>query len=451
MPQTTITRRTFAKVGATAAAVSLTAAQTSQVLGVNQRIRVGFIGVANRGRQVLDAFLDHDDMEVAALCDVAQSTLEAAGKRVADKRPGGNVDLYRDFRKVLDRKDIDAVVIATPDHWHALQTIWACHAGKDVYVEKPLSITIHEGSKMVEAARRTKRVVQVGIHRRSSKLYARAADFVQADKLGKVTVSRCYHLSNMYPTGIGKASPSDPPQDLDWDLWLGPRPARPFQATIAPYKFRWWDPFSSQVANNGVHFIDLIRWMTGDEAPASICAMGGRFAVDDDRTIPDTMEVTFQCPSGRLLIFGQYEANGNPALPQPGYCELRGTQGTAYMKDDLINIIPERGGQFQDHKPRMEPIQLKEGEGSLATTGNKNLSLTSQHARNFLDCIKSRDLPAGDVEIGHRSTSFSLLANISLATGLRLEWDAKQERITNNDQANDLLHYEYRKPWRLEP
>ncbi len=451
MPATKITRRTFAKVGATAAAVSLTATQTSQVLGANQRIRVGFIGVANRGRQVLDAFLDHDDMEVVALCDVAQSTLAAAAKRVADKRAGGNVDLYGDFRKMLDRKDIDAVVIATPDHWHAIQTIWACHAGKDVYVEKPLSITIHEGSKMVEAARRTKRVVQVGIHRRSSKLYARAAELVQADKLGKVTVSRCYHLSNMYPIGIGKAPPSDPPQDLDWDLWLGPRPARPFQATIAPYKFRWWDPFSSQVANNGVHFIDLIRWMTGDEAPASICAMGGRFAVDDDRTIPDTMEVIFQCPSGHLLIFGQYEANGNPALPQPGYCELRGTQGTAYMKDDLINIIPERGGQFQDHKPRMEPMQLKEDEGSLATKGNKNLSLTSQHVRNFLDCIKSRDLPAGDVEIGHRSTSFSLLANISLATGLRLEWDAKRERITNNEQANDLLHYEYRKPWKLDP
>jgi predicted dehydrogenase len=446
MSQTKITRRTFAKAGATAAAFTLTAAQTQRVLGANERIRVGFIGVANRGRQVLNAFMDHADMEVAALCDVAQSTLEATAQRA-----GGKADLYGDFRKVLDRKDIDAVVIATPDHWHAIQTIWACHAGKDVYVEKPLSITIHEGSKMVEAARRTKRVVQVGIHRRSSKLYAQAADLVRANKLGKVTVSRCYHLSNMYPGGIGKAPPSEPPKDLNWDLWLGPRPSRPFQATIAPYKFRWWDPFSSQVANNGVHFIDLIRWMTGDEAPASVCAMGGRFAVDDDRTIPDTMQVTFQCPSGHLLLFGQYEANGNAALPQPGYCELRGTQGTAYLKDDLINIIPERGGQFQDRKPRMEPMQLTASGGSLKTTGNKNLSLTSQHARNFLDCIKSRDLPVGDVEIGHRSTSFSLLANISLATGIRLEWDAKQERITNNQEANQLLHYEYRSPWTLEP
>jgi predicted dehydrogenase len=445
MPDTKITRRTFAKAGATAAAFTLTAAQAQRVLGANERIRIGCIGVANRGRQVLDAFLDHSDVEVAALCDVAQSTLEAASKRV-----GGKADLYSDFRKVLDRKDIDAVVIATPDHWHALQTVWACNAGKDVYVEKPLSVTIHEGRKMVEVARRTKRVVQVGIHRRSSKLYARAAELVQADRLGKVTVSRCYHLSNMFPAGIGKAAPSDPPKDLDWNMWLGPRPERPFQATIAPYKFRWWDPFSSQVANNGVHFIDLIRWMTGDLAPASICAMGGRFAVDDDRTIPDTMEVTFQCPSGHLLIFGQYEANGNPALPQPGYCELRGTQGTAYIKDDLINILPERGGQFQDHKPRMEPVQLKEGDTAPTKSGNKNLSLTSQHARNFLDCIKSRETPAGDVEIGHRSTTFSLLANISLATGLRLEWDAERERITNNQDANNLLHYEYRSPWKLE-
>lgn len=434
------TRRHFLK----SASATATAASYSRVMGANERILLGVIGVGARGLFLMNMFREHPEVQFAAVCDL----YDLRANRALAKAPGAAV--FGDHRKLLERKDLDAVVIATPDHWHALQTIWACNAGKDVYVEKPLSVTIHEGRKMVEVARRTKRVVQVGIHRRSSKLYARAAELVQANKLGKVTVSRCYHLSNMFPARIGKAAPSDPPKDLDWNMWLGPRPERPFQATIAPYKFRWWDPFSSQVANNGVHFIDLIRWMTGDLAPASICAMGGRFAVDDDRTIPDTMEVTFQCPSGHLLISGQYEANGNPALPQPGYCELRGTQGTAYMKDDLINILPERGGQFQDHKPRMEPVQLKEGDTAPTKSGNKNLSLTSQHARNFLDCIKSREPPAGDVEIGHRSTTFSLLANISLATGLRLEWDAQRERITNNQDANNLLHYEYRSPWKLE-
>jgi len=439
-----ITRREFAKAGA-AATMALGVLHPERVLGANERIRLGFIGVANRGGQLLDAFLPHADAEIVALCDVSRSTLDRACQRL-----GGKAATYGDFRKLLDQKNIDAVVIATPDHWHALQTIAACHAGKDVYVEKPLSITVVEGRRMVETARQTKRIVQVGIHRRSSRVYARAAEMIQHDGLGKVTVSRCYHLSNMYPAGIGKAPPGDPPKDLDWDMWLGPRPKRPFQATIAPYKFRWWDLYSSQAANQGVHFLDMIRWMTGDLAPASICAMGGRFAVDDDRTIPDTMQVTFQCPAGRLILFGQYETCGNPAMAQNAYAELRGTMGTAYLRDDLIDVIPERGGQFQDRKPRIEPVQMKASDEAPSKSGNKKLSLTSLHARNFLDCIKSRATPNGDVEIGHRSTTFSLLANLSLATGLRLEWDAQQEKITNSPDANQLLHYEYRSPWKLE-
>ena len=438
-------RRDFLKAtSAGLSALSFTAAGYARVPGANGRIRLGFIGVANRGMQLLDAFLVHDDVEVAVLCDVSRSTVERANRRV-----DGKADCCTDFRELLQRKDLDAVVIATPDHWHALQTIMACSAGKDVYVEKPLSITIHEGRRMVEAARRTKRVVQVGIHRRSSEVYARAARWVQADNLGKVTVSRCYHLSNMYPEGIGKAKPADPPKDLDWDLWLGPRPARPYQATITPYKFRWWDLYSSQAGNQGVHYFDAIRWMTGELAPASICAMGGRFAVDDDRTIPDTMEATYQCPSGRLILFGQYEASGNLAMARDAYAELRGTRGTAYLSEELVSVIPERGGQFQDRKPRIEPTELKPLEKQQSQRG-ANLSVTARHARNFLDCMRSRALPNCDVEIGHRSTTFSLLANISLATGLRLEWDAQREVITNSPDANRLLHYEYRKPWKLE-
>jgi len=439
-------RREFLRAtSAGAAALSFAAPSYGRVLGANGRIRLGFLGVANRGMQLLDAFLAHDDVEVPALCDVSGSAVQRANRRV-----GGKADCCADFRKLLDRKDLDALVIATPDHWHAVQTISACNAGKDVYVEKPLSITIREGRRMVEVARRTKRVVQVGIHRRSSEVYARAARWIASNQLGKITVCRCYHLSNMYPEGIGKAPPSDPPKDLDWDLWLGPRPERPYQATIAPYKFRWWDLYSSQVANQGVHFLDAIRWMTGDLAPASICAMGGRFAVEDDRTIPDTMEVTFQCPSGRLILFGQYEASGNLAMARDAYAELRGTQGTAYLSEELVSVVPERGGQFQDRKPRMEPTQLKPVEEKQPGKRQGNLSATALHARNFLDCMQSRALPNCDVEIGHRSTTFSLLANISLATRLRLEWDPEREQITNSPEANRLLHYEYRKPWTLD-
>jgi len=442
--RTCVNRRTFTKTSA-AAAVTLTAAQASRVLGANDRVCLGFIGVANRGGQLISAFQPHADMEIVALCDVCRTTLEKANSRV-----GGKARLFGDFRKLIDAKDVDAVVIATPDHWHAIQTITACRAGKDVYVEKPLSMTIVEGRRMVQVARETKRVVQVGIHRRSSRLYAQAEKLIQADKIGKVSVCRCYHAGNMYPLGIGKAQASAPPADLDWEMWLGPRPLRPFQENIAPYKFRWWHLYSSQVANQGVHFLDLTRWICGDLAPEWVAALGGKFVVDDDRTIPDTMEVTFQVPAGRLIVFGQYEASGNPPLPQPGFVELRGTQGTAYIDDARIKIIPERGGQFQDRKPRMEETEILSGDLQQPGKGNKNLSLTAPHARNFLDWMRSRALPAGDVEIGHRSTTFSHLANISLATRSMLQWDAKQEKILNHPQANALLHYEYRKPWSLD-
>jgi predicted dehydrogenase len=403
--------------------------------GTPDKIRLGFIGVGNRGGQLLDAFLTHDDAVVTAICDVYEPHLKKAGKKV-----GSGVARYKDFRQLIDSKDVDAVVIATPDHWHAAQTIMACDAGKDVYVEKPLSITIHEGRRMVEAARRNNRVVQVGTHRRSSPLYARLAELVQSGTIGHVTVARCYRISNTFPAGIGRSETSEPPADLDWDLWLGPRPYRPYQDNICPYKFRWWKNYSSQMGNWGVHYLDAIRWATGDLAPASVCAMGGQFAVDDDRTIPDTMEATFQFSSGRLATFGQYEASGVSALRQ-GEVELRGTQGAIYSSGHSFEVFPERGGQFQDSAPRMKPVKDKHS-GS-----NKNL--TAMHARNFLDCVKSRALPNADVEIGHRSTSFSLLANMSLEMGMRLEWDAENERVTNSEKANGLLHYEYRAPWSL--
>ena len=168
--------------------------------------------------------------------------------------------------------------------------------------------------------------------------------------------------------------------------------------------------------------------------------MGGKFAVDDDRTIPDTLEATFQYASGRIVVFGQYEASGAPAI-RTGEVEVRGTQGTIYASGPKFEVMPERGGQFQDREPRMEPIEDSES--------GSNADLTALHARNFLDCVRTREQPNADVEDGHRSTTLSLLANISLATGKRLEWDAENERITNDEEANALLHYDYRAPWTL--
>ncbi|OYP28866.1 Gfo/Idh/MocA family protein [Rhodopirellula sp. MGV] len=425
-------RRQFTTGTITAAAAL---AANHSTAAASERIRVGVIGVANRGGQLIDAFLPHSDCEIVAVCDVDSNTL---GKAV--NKLDGKPKPYRDFRQVIDRDDIDAIVVATPDHWHAIQTITACDAGKDVYCEKPLSIAVNEGRAMVNAARRNNRIVQVGTHRRSSKLYRELAPQVQDGMIGKVCVSRAFRTSNMYPDGIGKLAASDPPSTLDWNMWLGPRPERPYQDNIAPYKFRWWKNYSSQMGNWGVHYLDAIRWCTGDEAPKSVCAMGGNFAIDDDRTIPDTMQVTFEFESGRLAIFGQYETSGNRAIQQ-GEIELRGTDGTCYVSERDYEIVPESGGQFADRGPRMKP-QKKSVPGG-------NALLTQDHARNFLDCIKSRELPNADVEIGHRSTTMSLIANISLAVGRRLEWDAQAERFINDDEANELLQYDYRAPWKL--
>jgi predicted dehydrogenase len=453
MPETNAntSRRSFLR---TSTAVAIGAPAFQRRLGANDRVRTGHIGVGNRGTQLLQGFMEEKDVEIAALCDVYKPFLERDDSKVDKgyvesvggylRKMGENfghpVDRYEDFRRVLERKDIDAVVIATPDHWHAIQMIMACDAGKDVYVEKPLSQTIVEGRKMVEAVRRNRRIVQVGLHRRSSEAYAKVAEVIRDGKIGKITVSRGYRISNMSPAGVGKYPVSDPPPGLNWDLWLGPRQWQPYQGNIAPYKFRWWKNYSSQVANWGVHLFDAMRWALGEEAPASLSAHGGRFAVDDDRTIPDTLEAIFEFASGRLMVWGQYEATDGPAV-RSGEIEFRGTKGNLYSSESGYVITPSRGGQFQDPEPRMKPEEVR--------VERRERNLAGLHIRNFIDCVKSRQTPNCDIEVGHRSNTFALLANIALETRSRLDWDAKAERVTNNKEANKHLHYEYRNPWKL--
>ena len=428
-----ISRRTFVK--ATAAAGIAASLASSRAYGANERVRVGVIGVGNRGGQLIEAALPNPELEIVALCDVYEPYLAKWKEKV-----GGAVTTHRDYRELLARNDIHEVIIATPEHWHALQTIHACRAGKDVYVEKPLSYTVVEGRRIVEVAAETKRIVQVGLQRRSSKMYAEIRDFVQSGGIGKVTTATCYRLSNMAPTGMGKSANSAPPADLDWDLWLGPRPDRAFNETIAPYKFRWWSEYSSQTANWGVHYFDLCRWIMGDLAPKSVVALGGRFAVDDMRSIPDTMHATMEFQKGWLMLFGQYEASGSPIFAdKSAEIEIRGTNGTLFANSVRYIVVPEKGGQFQDPAERMQPLENKGEDGGIV----------AKHIANFIACVKSRETPRVDAEEGHRSTTAAHLTNIALATRSVIDWDPVAERITNNDTANELLHYAYREPWFL--
>jgi predicted dehydrogenase len=438
------TRRDFARSAGLATALSY-----SRIMGANDRLRMGYIGLGNRGDQVHDAFLEHGDQQTVAVCDLRDDYMDFAIKksRATPKK-------YQDYKKLLEDKDVDAVVIATPDHWHAIMFIDACHAGKDVYVEKPLSLTVAEGRRMVEVARQTSRVTQVGINRRSAAFCKEAADFVRSGGIGHVSVARAYHVMNSWPHGIGNPVDSAPPDPAMWDQWLGPAPHKPYNQNRMFYDFRWFYDYSGgQLTNFGVHYMDQMRWCLGKEAPKSVVAMGGKYVVKDNREIPDTMEVIWDF-DGTLMMFAQYNANSAPGNVQGSDMELRGTKGTMYIHGNRWEVVPDKvtdkisyartpldreseKAYRPSFKPAMEPKKM---------SGSQD---TAFHARNFLDCVKSRAKCNCDIEIGHRSTSATLIANIAHRTKTYLEWDAKAERFTNHEAANKYLQYKYRAPYKL--
>lgn len=443
-----LSRRDFAR--SAAAAGLATALGRTRLPGANDRIRLGFIGLGNRGDQVLDGFLAHHDAEVVAICDLHQPYLDFAAKKI-----GTNPKRFKDYRQVLDLKDVDAVVICTPDHWHALQTIHACQAGKDVYVEKPLALCVAEGRRMVAAARRYQRVTQVGLMRRSAPLCKEAVDLVRGGGIGKVSAVRSFHIQNEWPNGIGKPPDEDPPAGFDWEAWLGPAPKVPYNRNRAFYRFRWFYGYSGgQVTNFGAHYLDLTHWMLGHDAPLAVTAMGGKLAVEDNREIPDTLEALWTYPGGTLVTFSQFNANGAPADVNGDIMEIRGTKGTLYFTWNGYEVVTEKtatmdfpaltpldrtlGRQWESNRKVLIEPKKAEGEDS-----------TALHARNFLDCVRSREKCHCDMETGHRSTTTTLIANIAHRTKSYLEWDAAGERFANHAEANRLLSYAYRAPYVL--
>ena len=347
------------------------------------------------------------------------------------------------------------MVIATPDHWHALQTIHGCQAGKDVYVEKPLSLCVQEGRHMVEAARHYHRVTQVGIMRRSSTAAQEAADFIRAGGLGKVSIIRSFDIENEWPKGIGNPPDEEPPADLDWEAWLGPAPKVPYNRNRAFYKFRWFYGYSGgQVTNFGTHYLDFSHMVLGQQIPQAVTAMGAKATVEDNREIPDTLEALWMYPGGTMVAFSQYNANSAPADLHKSTVEVRGTKGTLYLSWWDFEIVPQEVSDGES--PVRNPLDRDPVEGwdvnrhpamePRKVDGNDS---TTAHARNFLDCVRSRKPCVCDIEIGHRSTTATLLANIALKTKSYLEWDGAKERFTNNDAANRYLNYEYRAPYKL--
>ncbi len=464
------TRREFimttgiAAAGVSMGASPLGAMNRSRVLGANDKVRVGFIGVGNRGTQVMHEFMAENDCEVAAICDIYEPYITRDRSKVHPRyikeidrwipRMGENfpnkVGRYSDYRKLLEDKTIDAVYIGTQDHWHALQTNDAFSAGKDVFVEKPLAMTIHEGREMIKALEKSNQIAGVCLNRRGATTYQKLVREVQNGKIGKITFALGCHVSNMYPAGIGKMKPEDPPKDFDWNAWLGPKPYRPYQYNIAPYRFRWWHEYDNQVLNNGVHSLDLIRWLLNEKAPISVTSLGGKYLLEDDRTIPDTLQTIFEFPSGAIVTFTMLEASSGK-FARHGMLEFRGNKGTLYTGGaNDYRIIPATRGQFQTWDSLMEGEEFEAEravDGRLADGSYVNPG--ANLVRNFLDCVKSRETPVVSLEDGHLSTNLAHLSTISLQVNQKLDWDGEREIFTNSKEANELLHYEYRSPWKL--
>lgn len=431
-----IQRRDFMKKSL-AAGTGITMASAS-VLGANDRIRIGVIGCGRQGRGDMGSFMRHAEVQVVAVCDVYEPQLAEVKKRAAD------AEAIKDYRKLLDRKDIDAVIVGSPDHWHALHTIDACKAGKDVYVEKPISTTIAEGRAMVEAARKYKRVVQVGTQQRSGDHYQQAAKLVQSGALGKVTFVRTWNFGNQTPEGIGNPPDSNPPTGLDWDMWLGPAPLRPFNENrwgvyAAGYsKFRWfWDYAGGMMTDWGVHHLDIVQMVMNVDAPQHITALGGKYSLKDNRETPDTLMVTFEYP-GFICTYENRECNGQMLNGSDYGMTFHGTEGTMFINRQYFEIIPEMRRVNNQPQPRMEAKKVQ----------NANQQGIA-HARNFLDCMKSRQQPICDIEIGHRSTSAALLGNVALRSGHRITWNKQTEKVENDPAANKFVSREYRKPYKL--
>jgi predicted dehydrogenase len=413
-----ISRRNFA-VSTVATALS-----AARVYGANDRIRIGLIGCGGRGKQDWTTLLKQKDAQPVVVCDLFEPFRAQAAQMA------GGVEQDPDFRRVLDRKDLDAVILAVPDHWHAYMTTAACEAGKDVYCEKPLSLTIDDGKKMVAAARRCNRVVQAGSQQRSGTHYAQAAKMIQDGAIGEVHEIR----AGMTRNAVGGFKPTQmadgPAPGFDWNLWLGPAPQRPFDAFRCIYNFRWfWDYSGGQMTNWGAHHLDIARWFLNEQAPLSVAAFGGRYTIRDGGETPDLQEVIYRFPKAIVTWTTREICEGGAKFD----LQAMGTKGVLTITRSRFTITPETiKGQ-----PAMEAMEVK---------GN---NLDDAHMRNFLDCIKSRKHPNADVEEGHRSAVMCHLGNIATRLNRAVQWDAVSQEVLHDAEAAAMMSRPYRAPWKL--
>ena len=445
-----ITRRDFVKhstmaFGALPLIDRTLLAQTQEAAAkvpASEKVRVGLIGCGGMGRGDLETFFLNPEVDCPIVCDVDDSHMDTLVALV-DAQRGHRPDKVKDFRRVIDRNDIDVVLVATPDHWHALPTVFACQAGKDVYVEKPLAPTIDEGRAMLEAMRANKRIVQMGTQWRSGEMYRDAVEYIHSGRLGKIRTVRAWAYLD-WVGGIGNPPDSDPPPGVDYDLWLGPAPKRPFNPNRFHFNFRWyWDYAGGLMTDWAVHLLNICLWAMGPEAPKSVYAAGGKRVVDDNTETPDTQFAVYDFPSYNLIWEHQMLGGLGPNSYPHGVM-FSGANGTLTLDDRGWRVVPE-ADKVQQSDSRLVPkgdVVAEEHEA-----GDDNSRAT--HVRNFLDCVKSREQPVENLEIGHHVSTVAHLGNLALRGNTRVDWDPINERVTNSPEADAMVGRQYRDPWKL--
>ncbi|MBK9167691.1 MAG: Gfo/Idh/MocA family oxidoreductase [Bryobacterales bacterium] len=397
MPAHTLHRRALLRGAAALSAVSY-----MRILGANDRVRLGLIGAGDRGRHVMGQFVAAGSVDVTAVCDVYAAQIDRA------RQTAPNARNFSDHRKLLEFRELDAVLIATPDHWHAATTIEALEAGRDVYVEKPLTLTIEEGPRIVKAARVHERICQVGMQQRSGKHYLQAkAEYIDTGRLGKITLVRTWWHGNSYHLRRAPASLQQKPSNLDWARFLGPLKWRDYD----PQQYFNWRAYldfgGGQVTDLFTHWIDVVHMFLGADVPHAASAAGGVYNYKDGRTAPDTINVLLEYPQGFTATF---EATLVPGI-RGAAIEFCGTEGRLWIDRGRFEFHPA----VRDAQPTI--VQAPKGD------------MTLDHVKNFLDCVRSRKLPNGDVLIGHRSAQASHLGNIAYLERRRLNFDTTREEL----------------------
>ncbi len=442
-----VTRRSFGE-GALAASAATAFAMPAIARGGSaaERVRLGIIGAGSRGNQLLDTFLPIEEVDLVAVADVDDHHAGKTAERV-QKTKGHMPWTGRDYLPMLERKDLDGVIIATPDHWHALPAIQAVLAGKDVYVEKPVGHNVAEGQAMIKAARKTQRIMAVGTQQRSSSHFQKAVEIVRSGKLGKVFWIQTWNYENISPVGMGTYPDGEAPSHVDYDRWLGPAPSKAFNPNRFHLLFRWFFDYAGGMMSDwGVHLNDIVLWALDAKGPNSIYAAGGIRTTDDNRDTPDTLQVIYEFP-GCTLTYSMRKGNGLKFNGHDYRILFCGTDGSLMLDRSGFEVIPDHvvlpyGIKLVHGKRDLRKIELK-------PESEKGVDGQPAHVANFLECMKTRARPTCDIEIAHRSTNTCHLGNIAYKLGRKLEWDVATETFKNDSEANALLSREPRKGFEL--